>query len=83
MGSGGNLSQNLMCYIIMDHFTTLHEPVILVVSLDHSSIAVGLASLDDLSHVAVDLQNPLLPLPLLNMTHSHILKGDDASKKDI
>ena len=48
-----------------------------MVSLDHGSIAVSLAALDDLSHVAVDLQNPLLPLPLLDMTHSHILKGDD------
>ena len=49
-----------------------------MVSLDHGSIAVSLAALDDLGHVTVDLQNPLLPLPLLNMAYSHILKWDDA-----
>ena len=32
-----------------------------MVALDNSAVVIGLAALDDLGHVAVDLEHPLLP----------------------
>ena len=40
---------------------SISSPIIFVVALDDSAIVVGFTTLDDLSHVAVDLKHPLLP----------------------
>ena len=48
-----------------------------MVPLDDSSLTVSLATLDDLRHVAVDLEDPLLAVPLLQPANPHILQRDD------
>ena len=40
---------------------SINSPIVFVVALDDSAVVVGLAALDDLGHVAVDLKHPLLP----------------------
>ena len=41
-------------------FVYTYSPIVFMVALDNSAIVVRFAALDNLSHVAVDLENPLL-----------------------
>jgi hypothetical protein len=49
-------------------------PVVLVVALYDGAGAVGLAALDDVGHLGVDLQDPLLTVLVLHTPHPHILQ---------
>ena len=41
-------------------FSKTYSPIVFMVALHNSSIVVRFAALDNLSHVAVDLEHPLL-----------------------
>jgi hypothetical protein len=49
-----------------------------VVALYDGAGAVGLAALDDVGHLGVDLQDPLLTVLVLHTPHTHILQRYDA-----
>ena len=40
-------------------FSNTYSPIVFMVALDNSAIVVRFAALDNLSHVAVDLEHPL------------------------
>ena len=50
----------------------------LVVPLHHGARAVGLAALDDVGHLRVDLEDKLLAVLVLARPHPDVLQGDDA-----
>ena len=53
-------------------------PVIMMISLNNCSRAISLAPLHHLPALIVDLEHPVLPVPVLQSSHGDVLEGDDA-----
>ena len=52
-----------------------------MVALDDGAVGVCLAALDGVRLLRVDLEDPGVPVLLLQRAHAHVLKRDDALNK--
>ena len=68
----------MLFYDMLLVFHICNVPVVFVIALDYRSVAVCLATLDDLGHVAVDLKDKLFSVPVVDAPHTNILQGNDA-----
>jgi len=58
--------------------TAGRHPVLLMVSLHHSSTTVSLASFDHIRYLGIDFKVKLLPILLLTLANLDVLEGDDS-----
>ena len=58
-------------------------PVIMMISLNHSSWTIGLATLDNLSGLIVDLKHPMFAVLVVQGSNRNVHQGNDALRSSL